>query len=92
MSKEGLGVSQVFSDDKNLAIILTKYQSEPDLTMRQTTFLCLCWNRSIQHRARAKYYLEFLKSFTRSPKDIQQQALEKAKRILKGEQVKLSPY
>lgn len=79
-----LGVSQVYNDDKNLAIILSKYAREPDLTMKQTTFLCLCWNRSIAHRSRARYYLETLKSFIHSPQDRQQRALEKAKRILEG--------
>lgn len=79
-----IGVQQVNSDEKNIAVILLAYQKEPQVTLSRTTFLCLCWNRSLQHRARARYYLETLKSFIHSSQDRQQRALEKAKQILEG--------
>jgi len=75
-----LGVSQSYSDKKNLAIIIKKYVNDPETTMKQTTFLCLCWKG--KHRERAKSYLEALKAFRQMTKEQQKAVLEECERAL----------
>lgn len=61
-----LGVSTIFSDGKNWRIIMEHYEKNPKLTMRQVTFLVLCWKGN--NRERARKYLAMLKDYKHNHK------------------------
>lgn len=62
----GLGVSTIFTDGKNWKIIIEHYKKNPELTMKQVTFLCLCWKG--KNRERARKYLAMLKDYKKNHK------------------------
>ena len=82
-----LGVSQIYSDEKNMAIILTRYAENPELTRKQVHFLIVCWKG--RHRLRARQYFQQLKEFMRLPREEQQKRIEEAKQFLKREYTEL---
>ena len=82
-----LGVSQIYSDEKNMAIILSKYEQNPELTRKQVQFLIVCWKG--RHRLRARQYFRQLKEFMRLPKEEQQKRIEEAKQFLKNQYAEL---
>ena len=59
-----LGVSTSFTDGKNWDIIVKHYQKNPQLTMKQVTFLVLCWKG--KNRERARKYLQKLKDLKKN--------------------------
>jgi len=64
MSK--LGVSTKFTDGKNWTVIVEKYKANPEKTMKQVRFLCLCWKG--KDRERARKYLQKLKDLEKNSK------------------------
>ena len=83
-----LGVSQIYSDQKNMNIILLHHANHGEsITKSRVNFLIACWRD--RHRERAREYQKRYYEFLRLSPTQQQEAIEQAKREIQKEYVTL---
>lgn len=81
-----LGVSQLYSDQKNMDIILLHHARHGEaLTKRRVTFLILCWKG--RHRERARMYKHEYERFLSLSQTEQQRLIAKAKEEIERQRV-----
>ena len=83
-----LGTSQLYSDQKNMNIILLHHEKHGEpLTKSRVNFLILCWKD--RHRERAREYQKRYYEFLHMSQTQQQAEIEKAKMEIQKEYVTL---
>ena len=83
-----LGTCQIYSFEKNRAIILLHHEKHGEATTKQrTSFLILCWKG--RHRETARQLKTEYDNFLRLPEYKQKDELEQAKKLIERQYVTL---
>ena len=83
-----LGVSQIYSDQKNMNIILLHHEKHGEaITKQRVNFLIFCWKN--RHKERARDYQARYYQFLRMSRTQQQTEIENAKMQIQKEYVTL---
>jgi hypothetical protein len=83
-----LGVSQIYSFEKNRAIILTHHEKHGEaITKQRATFLIVCWKGI--HRETARQLKEEYDKFLRLPEYKQKQEVEQARKLIQSQYITL---